>query len=306
MALGLIKRFAFIPFAASVAFAPGCSSGDDDSSKGCTKDTDCIDGRVCDNGTCKDPGGILGSGGTTGGTSNGTGGTTGGTSNGTGGSTGGTSNGTGGTTGGTSNGTGGSGAKGGTGGSTGGSGGSGGSSAGTSGTGGGASGAGGACTSNDPILCPSSDSTSICVNGSYETFNCDYFCTTLGFPTGPCTAPNGCACDTSAPSDQACNDGVSVYCTCVQDSTMPCDSSDPNNDPLGFYIQCHVNDPTNQADDDFLRCLGMQIMTDSSGNQSIDCQAAGTTCGATSSGTGGSGGMGGMSGTSGAAGTPAP
>jgi hypothetical protein len=309
MALAAIKRLAFIPFAA-LAFASGCSSGDDDS-KGCTKDTDCVNGRICESGTCKDPGGILGSGGTdgsTGGTSNGTGGSTGGTSNGAGGTSsasGGTSNGTGGSgaKGGTSSGTGGSGAKGGTSNGTGGSGATGGSSAGASGTGGSSAGAGDACTDTDPVLCPDANDTSVCINGSYETFTCDYFCAAFGFTTGPCEVStdssgmdtSGCAC--ADVTDQPCANGVSAYCACVEGSTTPC----TDYDRLDYYVQCHLNDPSTQDDTDFLKCLGMQGTTDSTGATTIDCQAAAMACGATPSGTGGASGM---AGASGSAGTP--
>lgn len=302
MALAAMKRLAFIPFAASVAFSMGCSSGDDDSSStGCTKDTDCINGRICDSGTCKDPG-TGGSGatssGATGGTSNGTGGSTGGTSS----ATGGTSSTTGGTssaTGGTSSGTGGSGAKGGTGGS----GASGGSSAGAGATGGSSAGAGGACTDTDPVLCPDADNTSLCVNGSYETFTCEYFCTTFGFTSGPCEVSmdssgmdtSGCQC--ADVTDLPCANGVSAYCACLEGSTTPC----TDYDLLTYYVQCHLNDPSMQDNNDFLKCLGMQGMTDSTGATTIDCQAAGMACGATASG---SGGMSGTGGASGAAGTP--
>ena len=293
MALAAIKRLAFIPFAA-LAFASGCSSGDDDS-KGCTKDTDCVNGRICDSGTCKDPGGILGSGGTggsTGGTANGTGGSTGGTSS----ASGGTSSGTGGSgaKGGTGSGTGGSGAKGGTSNGTGGSGASGGSSAGTSGMDGSSAGAGEACTDTDPVLCPDANDTSVCINGSYETFTCDYFCAAFGFTSGPCevsmdpdgTDTSGCKCPDVL--DHACLNGVFAYCACIADSPMPCTDSDQ----VSYYVQCYLNDPSTQGDTDFLKCLGMQGMTDSMGATTIDCQAAGTACGATPAGTGGAGGMG--------------
>jgi len=302
MALAAIKRLAFIPFAA-LAFASGCSSGDDDS-KGCTKDTDCVNGRICDSGTCKDPGGILGSGGTdgsTGGTSNGAGGSTGGTSN----ASGGTSNATGGSgaKGGTGNGTGGSSAKGGTGNGTSGSGATGGSSAGASGTGGSSAGAGDACTDTDPVLCPDANDTSVCINGSYETFTCDYFCAAFGFTTGPCEVStdssgmdtSGCNC--ADVNDLPCANGVLAYCACAEGTPTPC----TDYDKLNYYVQCHLNDPSTQDDTDFLKCLGMQGMTDSTGATSIDCPAAAMACGATPSGTGGASGM---AGASGSAGTP--
>jgi hypothetical protein len=299
-----MKRLALIPFAAAVALSMGCSSGDDDSgSKGCTKDTDCVNGRICESGTCKDPG--SGGSGGTGGTSSGTG-ATGGTSSGTGGSTGGSSSSTGGSssstggssssTGGTSNGSGGSGAKGGTGGS----GASGGSSAGTGGTGGSSAGAGGACTDSDPVLCPDADNTSLCINGSYETFTCEYFCTTFGFTSGPCEVSmdasgmdtSGCQC--AEVTDLPCANGVSAYCACAEGTSTPCSDYDA----LNYYVQCHVNDPSTQDDTDFLKCLGMQGTTDSTGQTTIDCSAAATACGATPSGAGG------MGGASGTAGTP--
>jgi hypothetical protein len=105
---------------------------------------------------------------------------------------------------------------------------------------------------------------------------------------------SGCTCPDA--TDLPCADGVSAYCACVEDSSTPC----TDYDRLNYYVQCHLNDPSTQADTDFLKCLGTQGMPDStSGMTVIDCEAAGTACGATPAGTGG------MSGTGGAAGSPA-
>jgi hypothetical protein len=290
MALGMVRRFAFIPFFVSAALAQGCfstgSGGDDDSSSsssGCSKDTDCNSGRICENKVCIDDPKLTGSGATGGTSGSGTGGSaTGGTSaSGTGGkATGGTSgSGTGGTgdatggTGGSGTGgsaTGGSGGKGGSGG-TGGTGGTTGGAAGASGTGGGAAGAGGACTDTDPILCPSADSMSLCISGAYQDFTCDYACTTLGFLTGPCSEPNGCACGDTTDTD--CNNGVNAFCSCVAGSTMPCDATNTADfDPTTLYVDCHINDPANQMNTDFLICLGKQPAGTSCTDANTACQ----------------------------------
>ncbi|HTQ06837.1 MAG TPA: hypothetical protein VMI54_23430 [Polyangiaceae bacterium] len=280
MALGIVGRSSFIPFAACIAaLAQGCfttSKGDDDSSKGCTKDTDCLDGRICNNGTCMNPD-TGGTGGTGAILSGGTSGTTSGTS-----------------------GTSGTGTKGGTGGSTGGTGSGVGGASGTSGTSSG--GTSGMCSATDPATCPTTDSMTFCNNGSELTLTCDYFCSTLGFKTGPCMDGYGCECGDA--TNQECSDGVNAYCQCVSDSSMPCDQNDPNNDPLTFYYNCQAASQTaaQQQDTDFLKCLAMQITTDSSGQMSIDCGAAATACEPAS---GGAAGMGGTGGGGGSAGLPA-
>lgn len=252
MALGMVGRKSFISFVIGVgALAQGCftTKSDDDSSKGCTKDTDCAAGRICNSGTCMDANSSGGSG---------AGGTGAILSGGTGG-------------------------------------GSGAASGGTSGT-------SATCSSSDPITCPTADSMTLCLNGTEQTLTCDYACTTLLIrATGPCVDPDGCNC--GDPLDTACSDGVDAYCSCVSDSSTPCDPNDPNNDPTSFYLGCHANDPSDQEDTDFLKCLAMQVMTDSSGNGTIDCQAAATACSPPDASTGGSGGTGGTAGASGTSGT---
>src|SRR5688572_25163671 len=122
MALGLLRRWSFIPLTVSFALVQGCFSTTPDDESGCTKDTDCAEGRICESKRCV-PNPILGSGGSAG-------------SSGTGGSGGSTTGGTGGT--------------------------------------------GTACSTSDPILCPSPDEMSICIQGAYQTIDCVTACTTLG------------------------------------------------------------------------------------------------------------------------------
>jgi hypothetical protein len=276
MALGLVARKSFIPFVIGVAasLAQGCftTKGDDDSTtKGCTKDTDCAAGRICNNGTCMNQdvatGGSSGSGSILSGGTGGSGTSSGGSGNaGTGGSKGG-SGGSGNATGGTANA------------------GSGGASTG---------GTSGMCSDSDPPTCPTADSMTFCPNGTETTLTCDYFCTTLGLTVGPCEDGYGCQC--GDPTDQPCVDGVNAYCSCVSGSSQPCDSNDPANDPLSFYVECHANDPADQENVDFLKCLGMQLPANTMLSTMV-CQNAAEACGATPpSGTGGTGGTGGSAG----------
>ncbi len=286
MALGLVGRKSFIPFVVCVAasLAQGCfttKGDDDDSSKGCTKDTDCAAGRICNNGTCMNQDDVSGGTGGSSGSGSILSGGTGGTGISSGGSgTGGSKGGSGGSA------TGGS-ANAGSGGT------SGSSNGGTAGadTGGSA----GMCSESDPATCPSTDSMTFCLNGAETTLTCDYFCTTLGFTSGPCEADYGCQCGDT--TDQPCTDGVNAYCSCVSGTSKPCDQNDPNNDPLTFYVDCHANDPSQQADNDFLKCLGMQLPSGTMLSTSV-CQDAAVACGATppDRGTGGSGGTGGSAG----------
>jgi hypothetical protein len=284
MALGLVGRKSFIPFlvCAAASLAQGCFTtkcDDDSSSKGCTKDTDCAAGRICNNGTCMNEGdssgGSSGSGsilsGGTGGTGTGTGGS--GNANGTGGSKGGTG---GSSTGGSANATGGT------------------SGTSTGGTAGASGGSAGACAETDPATCPSADSMTFCLNGAETTLTCDYFCTTLGFTSGPCEDGYGCQC--GDPTDDACANGVNAYCSCISGTSTPCDPNDPNNDPVTFYVDCHANAPSEQEFNDFLKCFGTQLPSGSMLSTSI-CQNAAVACGATPpDGTAGAGGTGGSAG----------
>ena len=75
MALGTVRRLSFIPLGLALGLAQGCfstTSSDDDG--GCTKDTDCASGRICEMKTCV-PNPIIGSGGSGG--ASGSGGTSG-------------------------------------------------------------------------------------------------------------------------------------------------------------------------------------------------------------------------------------
>jgi len=249
MALGNVTRWSLFPVVVCFAFAQGCGSGDDDSSTGCTKDTDCINGRICESGKCTDPGAVIGG-------SSGSAGTNGGST-----------------------------AKGGTGGGLGGTGGSSGSS-GTSGQGGSTSGSGGSggtsgtagmCSASDPIACPTTDSMTYCKDGAVTTETCDDFCAYIGFPSGPCTEPDGCNCDLNTMTDAACTDVMNTYCSCLDFTTSPCtnmpDTSDPNSIilyPPYIYAICHEND---SEDATFLRCLHDAMPTTLAA-----CQTAFTNC----------------------------
>jgi hypothetical protein len=249
MALGNVTRWSVFPVVVCFALAQGCGSGDDDSSSGgCTKDTDCINGRVCESGKCTDVGAVIGG-------SSGSAGTSGG-----------------------STAKGGSGGQGGSGGSSGTSGtsGQGGSSSGSGGTGG-TSGTAGMCSDSDPVTCPTADSMTLCVDGALETDTCDSFCTGIGFPTGPCMEPDGCECDFNTMTDATCTDVMNTYCSCLDFTTSPCtntpDTTDPNYValyPPFIYAICHQNV---SEDATFLRCLHDAMPT-----TLATCQTAFTNC----------------------------
>ncbi len=156
-----------------------------------------------------------------------------------------------------------------------------GGSSGTSGTGGTAGSGGSAtggtagstgipCDEGDPILCPSADDMSLCIDGSYQTLDCVAACAGRGFEGGPCAEPKGCAC--GFPTDAACELGVNAFCACVEGTDTPCDASDAVTAPLDLYLTCHLGDPLESAQ--FLSCLGDHV--DAAGN--IDCQAAVDAC----------------------------
>jgi hypothetical protein len=255
----------------------GCfTAGDDDSSSksGCSKDSDCRDGRICENKVCvNDPnaGAVLGG---SSGTNSGTGGASAGTSSTSKGGTGNASSGGSGATGGSA-------AKGGSGGTTS-SGGTGGSSSGTAGSG--TSGTSGTCNDADPATCPTADSMTFCSGGTIFTYTCEDYCGTLGYPTGPCSTPDGCACDFNTMSDATCVTAMNVVCNCLDGTSTPCISMpDPNNPdsiiyyPPYIYSACHDGDP---ADVQFLHCLADQATV----MPAPSCQDAFTTCGATGEG----------------------
>jgi hypothetical protein len=212
MALGLLRRCSLVPLTLGLALVQGCLSTTSDDEVGCTKDTECAEGRICESRRCvPDP--MLGSGGSGG-------------SSGAGGSGGSATGGTGGT--------------------------------------------GPACSATDPILCPSPDEMSICIQGGYQTIDCVTACTTLGFEVGPCEEALGCAC--GLPTNAACETGVNAFCECVEGTDTPCARNAPGADPLDLYIRCHTNEPV--ADATYLVCLGEQV--DPEGT--IDCQAADEVC----------------------------
>jgi len=251
MALRIVRRV--FPAIVGVGLLQGCfTTGDDDSgsSSGCSKDSDCKNGRICESKVCvnDDSGAVLGG--------------SSGTSNGQGGSSTPAKGGTG------SGGKGGTSAQAGTGGSTpanggsaSGSGGTGGSSSGSGGTAGAAT---GPCTSvDDPATCPTTDSMTYCDGTMLVTVTCSDFCTKYGFPPLPCTAPSGCDCDVNNPTDQVCATATDAFCSCLTDGcvTTP-DANDPNSlslYPPVIYAACHAGQ---QADQDFFHCIYDQSMLD--------------------------------------------
>jgi hypothetical protein len=210
MALGLLRWCSFIPLTlGAMLLVQGCFSTASDDEGGCTKDTDCAEGRICESRRCV-PNPILGSGGT-------------------------------------------------------------GGSSGTGGSGGSATGGTGqACSTSDPILCPTPDEMSLCIQGAYQTIDCVTACTTLGFEVGPCEETRGCGC--GRPTNADCETGVNAFCACVEGTDTPCAQDDADVDPVDLYIRCHTNEPP--ADATFLLCLSEQVDPDGT----IDCQAAGEVC----------------------------
>jgi len=271
MALGIVRRWSWLPVVAGVCgVLQACSgsSGDDDSSDSrCTKDSDCRDGRSCESKKCIDDpntGAVLGGSSGSGGAMNGSGGTSAPANGGTGFATDGSSakggsSGTSGSASGAANG----GSSPGTGG-TGGTSGTGGSAAGT----GGSSGTAGAgtCSEDDPATCPTADSMTFCSGGALVTYDCSDYCDALGFPVGPCAAPDGCACDFENPTDETCVAATNGYCGCYDGTDTPCvDTLDPN-DPDSIYhyypfiyATCHGGSQENM---DFFHCLADQTMLD--------------------------------------------
>lgn len=281
MALRIVRRWSWVPLLAGLGLVHGCSSSPANDDSGCSKDSDCREGRICDNKTCvDDPNGGAVLGGSSG-TMNGSGGSSVPANGGSGGSNGGTTS------------------KGGSGGSSGSTSGSanGGSASGSGGTGGTAAGTGGSsgtagsgtCSENDPATCPTADSMSFCSEGQIVTFTCQEYCETLGFPVGPCAAPDGCACVFDMPTDEACIAATNGVCGCFEGTDTPCvDEVDPNNpDSLYFYppfiyATCHAG---SQEDMDFLHCISEQTMLD----PPPLCGDAFTACGADTGAAGSAG-----------------
>jgi len=107
---------------------------------------------------------------------------------------------------------------------------------------------------------------SICSSGQLVTVGCDAFCSGIGFPTGPCSEPDGCDCDFDNPTDATCVDAVNVYCGCLDGTDTPCtdtyDANDPDSliyYPPFIYATCHGGGP---ADMTFLHCLVDQANMD--------------------------------------------
>jgi len=283
MALAIVRRWSWVPAVVGIGLLQGCgSSGDDDSSdSGCSKDSDCKNGRICEKKVCVDDptgGAVLGG---SSGTMNGNGGSStpanGGTGNTSKGGSSGTQGGSGGSTGGTAPANGGSAS---------GSGGTGGGAGGTSGT----SGTSGTCSDSDPATCPTADSMTFCSNGALVTYTCDTYCSQLGFPTGACAPPDGCACDFNNPTDATCVTATNALCGCFDGTANPCvDMVDPNNPdsvifyPPFIYASCHGG---SQSDMDFLHCIAMQAMM----TTAPTCGDAFSACGV-DTGTAGAAGM---------------
>lgn len=280
MALGIIRRWSWAPAVLGIGLLQGCftTGDDDDSSSGCSKDSDCKNGRICENKKCvnDDSGAVLGG---SSGTMNGTGGSStpanGGTGNTSKGGSSGTQGGSGGSTGGSMPANGGS---------TSGSGGTGGGSGGTSGT-------SGTCAADDPATCPTADSMTFCSNGALVTYTCDSYCGQLGFPTGACAPPDGCACDFNNPTDQTCVTATNALCGCFDGTANPCvDMVDPNNPdsiiyyPPFIYASCHGG---SQEDMDFLHCIADQV---AKATDTTTCGDAFSACGV-DVGTAGASGM---------------
>lgn len=277
MALRIVRRWSWVPAVVGVGLLQGCfTTGDDDSSSssGCSKDSDCKNGRICENKVCVDDnsGAVLGG---SSGTMNGQGGSSTPAKGGTGGG-----------------GKGGTGTQGGTGGSTpanggsaSGSGGTGGSSSGTGGT----SGTSGTCSVDDPATCPTTDSMTYCNNGTVVTETCEAFCTSFGFPPLPCTEPAGCDCDVNNPTDMTCDLAKNVVCNCLEGSTTPCvtmvDPNDPNSlafYPPYIYASCYAGSAEDQA---FFHCIYDQSQLD----PPPTCQDGFAACGVDTSSAGASG-----------------
>jgi len=283
MALGNVRRV--FPALVAIGLLQGCfTTGDDDddsSSSGCSKDADCKNGRICENKKCvDDTGGVLGG---SSGTANGQGGSSTPANGGTGNAAKGGSSGT----------QGGSGGSGATGGSTpangGSASGSGGASGSSSGTGGSSAGTSGTCSPDDPATCPTADSMTFCANGSLVTYTCQSYCDTLGFPTGPCAPPDGCACDFENPTDETCVVATNALCGCVEGTANPCiDMVDPNDPdsviwyPPFIYASCHGG---SQEDMDFLHCLADQAQM----STPPTCQDGFAACGVDTGSAGASG-----------------
>jgi hypothetical protein len=126
------------------------------------------------------------------------------------------------------------------------------------------------CDESDPILCPSAEDMSLCINGTYQTLDCETACGEVGFEAGPCAEPGGCAC--GYPTDPGCEVGVNAFCACIEGTDTPCDAADAVTDPLSLYVTCHRGEPPENAA--FFSCFGARV--DTSGN--IDCQAASDAC----------------------------
>jgi hypothetical protein len=123
----------------------------------------------------------------------------------------------------------------------------------------GTGGSGGVCSVDDPATCPTADSMSFCSNGQLTTVTCNDFCSSIGFPTGPCAEPDGCDCDLENPTDMECFDAMNVLCNCLEGSTKPCtDTYDPNDPnslayyPPYIYVTCHSGSAEDMT---FLHCL---------------------------------------------------
>jgi len=270
MALRIVRRWSWVPLLACVGgLLQACSSSpvdEDTDTSGCGKDSDCRDGRICDNKVCIDDpnnGAVLGGSSGSGGTTTGSGGTSAPASGGTSFATGGTSA-KGGTGSGGSSGSASGAANGGSASGSGGTGGTGGSAAGM----GGSSGTSGTetCSEDDPATCPTTDSMTFCSNGKLVTYACTEYCDTLGFPVGPCAAPDGCACDWENPTDEDCIAATNGVCGCFEGTDTPCvdavDPADPDSIyfyPPYIYASCHGG---SKEDMDFLHCIADQTKLD--------------------------------------------